>query len=59
VIEVAGRGLADPGAAFEAVHPCLFGIAYRILGTSADDIDQVCFVVNPAKLAPLAAAHRA
>lgn len=24
---------------------------------SADGIDQVCFVVNPAKLAPLAAAH--
>ncbi|MFI5610164.1 RNA polymerase sigma factor SigJ [Amycolatopsis sp. NPDC051903] len=39
--EVADGGLTDAVAAFEAARPRLFGIAYRILGTSADAEDVV------------------
>ncbi|MGW4488561.1 RNA polymerase sigma factor SigJ [Amycolatopsis sp. NPDC004368] len=39
--EVAGGGLTDAVTAFEAVRPRLFGIAYRLLGSSADAEDVV------------------
>ncbi|WP_255638239.1 sigma factor [Amycolatopsis sp. DSM 110486] len=39
--EVAGGGLTDAVAAFEAMRPRLFGIAYRLLGTAADAEDVV------------------
>ncbi|MEW2505850.1 RNA polymerase sigma factor SigJ [Amycolatopsis sp. NPDC047767] len=39
--EVAGGGLTDAVAAFEALRPRLFGLAYRLLGTAADAEDVV------------------
>lgn len=59
--------VADEGARTELVEVNGQHVAYVSregeplaavwVAASTDGIDQVCFVVNPAKLAPLAAAH--